>query len=60
LKTSKLEKRLNAVILIVLAIQAVFCTTIGIINAVYFSSDAGKKYSYADVERHNPIAEGII
>lgn len=30
------------------------------INAIYFSTDEGKKYTYADVEWHNAVVEGII
>ena len=40
--------------------QAVFCGTIGLINAIYFSTDAGKVYTYADVDWHHPVVEGII
>jgi len=49
MKTSKLEKKLNKVILIVLAMQMVLCFVIALINAIYFSTDAGKMYTYADV-----------
>lgn len=40
--------------------QMIFCFIIGLINAIFFSTDKGKRYTYADVSWHNSVVEGII